>query len=1011
MQEKHVEDAGWLSLAFEEPGAGRTIMPNTVQSDFAAYVLEFIATGTNTAVFPQITRTNSNLSEPILLNVGIWDLYITAFLDEEKNKPAAYGEIKGIVINSGGASSKNIILDPIVDGIGTGTFSWNITYPSNVTDAVINITRLPINLGNDVKTIKIDDASTNNSFVELNSGFYRVEMKLSNNDGFYTERWETLHIYQNINSFFSFAFEDSHFNHNIINNEDFGLSEVSNTFNVSNITEWNSAVNAIAGGGNNKNYIINIIGNISIAGRIDGSSNFGSVSGIIISLRGTGNIISLFNNGIMLRIGSNQKIILRDLILQGRSNNTHGLIWVDGGTFVMRSGKITGNGNDYTTDAYFARGGGVHINNGIFSMYGGEISGNSDFIGGGVTGHTFIMHGGRITGNSGRDSSGVNVLHFTMYGGEINGNTGSSSGGVSISRTFDMYDGKIFDNTATNGSGGGVYFYGSHFNMYGGEIFGNTAANRGGGVCFSGSGSFNMYGGKIFDNTAIRDGGGMYFSGSHFFNMYGGEIFCNTAVDGGGVNFVGDGSFNMYDGVIFGNTAANRGGGVYVSGINLIFRINGGIIYGSNESINTRNTAESDASIFLSSNIGTAQYGRFNGNTWISNGNLSSTNNTIKVVDGVLMSDPSTATYTVSYNINGGSGTIPSVQIVNAGNNVTLASGSGLTRNGFTFSGWNTNSSGTGTNYNAGSSFAPSNNIILYAKWDDTSYPSGHVFNVANVTQWDEAINGIALGGNNKTYTINITADFNVGDDYYSGFGKVSNITVTIQGNRIITRTINPKYSSYFLLHISAGHNVILQDTKLRGGGMPNGKGIVLVDGGTFTMQGSAAVYNQIGLEPGVFVVNGGTFIMKDNSSINNIIGYNDTGLGINGGGGVKIFYSTFIMQDNASIHSNTGYQGAAVYLNGGTFSMHGSTSIYGNKTTWNDAWADGGGGVYIAHGTFIKTGGTIYGNNEGTNSNTSITNRGHAVYDASSSIHRWRNSTANTSMNTNSSGFWEGSF
>jgi len=73
--------------------------------------------------------------------------------------------------------------------------------------------------------------------------------------------------------------------------------------------------------------------------------------------------------------------------------------------------------------------------------------------------------------------------------------------------------------------------------------------------------------------------------------------------------------------------------------------------------------------------------------------------------------------YTVTYDINDGIGTTPSSQTVNAGNSVTLSNRSGLTRTGFVFGGWNTNSSGTGTNYSAGSSFTPSSNITLYARW------------------------------------------------------------------------------------------------------------------------------------------------------------------------------------------------------------------------------------------------------------------------------------------------------
>jgi uncharacterized repeat protein (TIGR02543 family) len=79
---------------------------------------------------------------------------------------------------------------------------------------------------------------------------------------------------------------------------------------------------------------------------------------------------------------------------------------------------------------------------------------------------------------------------------------------------------------------------------------------------------------------------------------------------------------------------------------------------------------------------------------------------------------PGNTTYTVSYNVNGGSGTTPSSQTVNAGSSVTLASGSGFSKSGYTFGGWNTNSSGTGATYPADTNYTPIGNITLYARWN-----------------------------------------------------------------------------------------------------------------------------------------------------------------------------------------------------------------------------------------------------------------------------------------------------
>jgi len=73
--------------------------------------------------------------------------------------------------------------------------------------------------------------------------------------------------------------------------------------------------------------------------------------------------------------------------------------------------------------------------------------------------------------------------------------------------------------------------------------------------------------------------------------------------------------------------------------------------------------------------------------------------------------------YTVTFNANGGSGTVPPEQIANSGSSITLPSGEGLSRTGYVFGGWNTNSSGSGTNYNVGASYSVTGSITFYAKW------------------------------------------------------------------------------------------------------------------------------------------------------------------------------------------------------------------------------------------------------------------------------------------------------
>ncbi|MDH6208013.1 InlB B-repeat-containing protein [Aurantimicrobium minutum] len=73
--------------------------------------------------------------------------------------------------------------------------------------------------------------------------------------------------------------------------------------------------------------------------------------------------------------------------------------------------------------------------------------------------------------------------------------------------------------------------------------------------------------------------------------------------------------------------------------------------------------------------------------------------------------------YTLSYFANSGLGTAPTQQVGAGGAAINVASGSALTRSGYTFSGWNTRADGTGTAYAAGSSISLSADTALYAQW------------------------------------------------------------------------------------------------------------------------------------------------------------------------------------------------------------------------------------------------------------------------------------------------------
>ncbi len=74
-------------------------------------------------------------------------------------------------------------------------------------------------------------------------------------------------------------------------------------------------------------------------------------------------------------------------------------------------------------------------------------------------------------------------------------------------------------------------------------------------------------------------------------------------------------------------------------------------------------------------------------------------------------------TYTVTYNANGGSGTLTdSNSPYDEGSTVTVKSNT-FTKSGFNFTGWNTVAGGSGTSYAAGNTFSISANTTLYAQW------------------------------------------------------------------------------------------------------------------------------------------------------------------------------------------------------------------------------------------------------------------------------------------------------
>ena len=118
--------------------------------------------------------------------------------------------------------------------------------------------------------------------------------------------------------------------------------------------------------------------------------------------------------------------------------------------------------------------------------------------------------------------------------------------------------------------------------------------------------------------------------------------------------------------------------------------------------------------------------------------------------------------YTVTYDANGGSGNVPAAQSKQEGDNLTL-SNSTLTRSGFAHTGWNTNSDGTGTHYDKGSTYSENADVPLYAEWDFQG--SGTVANpylIPSTAVWNYLADQVAAGNNYSGKFFLQTGDFTI---------------------------------------------------------------------------------------------------------------------------------------------------------------------------------------------------------------------------------------------------------
>ena len=141
-------------------------------------------------------------------------------------------------------------------------------------------------------------------------------------------------------------------------------------------------------------------------------------------------------------------------------------------------------------------------------------------------------------------------------------------------------------------------------------------------------------------------------------------------------------------------------------------------------------------------------------------------------------------TYTVTYNSNGGSGTMTDSNSPYAtGSSVTVKENTFTIASGWEFDKWNTKADGTGTEYTAGASFDITENTTLYAQWKlSGSEPTGNVTIAYSGTTTN-------MSGNNDAASLGVSAtDWDIkgykgSHDLFPGLNKDGTIRLYYNSN------------------------------------------------------------------------------------------------------------------------------------------------------------------------------------------------------------------------------------
>ena len=394
------------------------------------------------------------------------------------------------------------------------------------------------------------------------------------------------------------------------------------------------------------------------------------------------------------------------------------------------------------------------------------------------------------------------------------------------------------------------------------------------------------------------------------------------------------------------NTAANGSGTAY----------NAGATYSANANV-TLYAQYANPSIGSLPTPTRSGYG-FDGWYTAANGGTKITDSTKVTANTTVYAHWKANAYTVSYNVNGGTGSIAS-QTKTHGTNLTLTTakptGKSFTvtynANGGTvstssktvsqtFTNWNTAANGSGTAYNAGATYSANANVTLYAQYANPSIGSlptptrsGYGFD-----GWYTAANGGTKITDSTKVTANTTVyahwkanAYTVSYNVNGGTGSIASQTKT-HGTNLTLTTAKPTGKSFTVTYNANGGTVstsskTVSQSFTNWNTAANGSGTAYNAGATYSANANVTLYAQYA-NPSI-----GSLPTPTRS------GYAFDGWYSSANGGTKIIDSTKVTANTTVYaHWKANAYTVSYNVNGGTGSIASQTKTHGTNLTLTTA-------------------------------------------------------------------------